>query len=175
MVALKIIFNSKGKVKVFNFSANFKSLFLSAALVIAPVPSLALTYQDVIGKTFLSDSGSGVGSFLTSVSVKVTGRNTVLVEFLEASIIWRMVDVSAIEDKSKPPFIKPLMINCKNMMYATSPESGKENAISVREFAAGNKYKWGDYSAQDLLGNVGDDTKKSLGIFFKTVCEYTDQ
>lgn len=160
---------------MFNFSTNLKGLFLSAAIVIAPIPSLALTYQDVIGKTFLSDSGSGIGSFLTSVSVKVTGRNTVLVEFLEASIIWRMVDVSAIEDKSKPPFIKSVMINCKNMMYAISPEPEKENAILVREFAAASKYKWGDYSAQDLLANVGNDTKKSLGTFFRTVCEYTAQ
>ncbi|MBU1689347.1 MAG: hypothetical protein KJ958_12170 [Gammaproteobacteria bacterium] len=110
-----------------------------------------------------------------SISVKVEGRNTVSVGFITGTIVWSDVSISAIENDSQPVSIQYVMLNCKDKMYSTYPEPAKENAYSLLEYKAGMKYKWGDYSAQDLLFNVSDEYKIALTKYFKTVCEYTAQ
>lgn len=134
-----------------------------------------ISYHDVLGKTFISSAGSGMGSFFMSVSIKVEGRNTVSVGFVEGTIFWHSPDITAIEDNSKPTHINYVMINCKNKTYSTYPDPESENAQTLREFSSGAKYKWGNYKEQSLITGVSAQEQESITNYFDTVCRYTEQ
>lgn len=132
-----------------------------------------LSYEDVLGKTFISSAGSSAGTFLMSVSIKVEGRNTVSVGFVSGEIAWSGSDIAAVESSAEPTHVQYAMLNCKSKTY--SPEPDVQNNYTFKEFRAGSKYKWGEYAGGELLSNVRSDVHKSLTRYFSTVCQYTAQ
>jgi len=169
--------NPSLKMQIY-FKTQIKSILNILSILffaLTTTASFAHSYEDIIGKTFINSSGSSEGGFLMSVSVKVMGRNTVAIGFITGSIYWSETDISVLGENSTPPALTHVMLNCKSKTFSTWPEPEKENAYTMREYDAGSKYKWGNYSAQDLMYNVSDDHKKSLTKFFQTVCEYTAQ
>lgn len=108
-----------------------------------------------------------------SVSIKVEGRNTVSVGFVSGEIAWSRPDIAAVESSAKPTHVQYVMLNCKSKTY--SPEPDVENNYTFKEFRAGNKYKWGEYAAGELVSNVRADVHESLSRYFSTVCQYTAQ
>lgn len=146
---------------------------LSTAFVIGYVGSAtALSYEDVLGKVFINSGGSCCGTFLMSASVKATGRNTVEMGFFVGGLAWSDVNISAIADHGQAQETAFVMLNCKYKTYSIQAEA--KDGYSQKEYLAGSKYKWGDYSSGELM-NVSKDYQVPLTKFFKTVCDYTSQ
>lgn len=108
-----------------------------------------------------------------SVSVKVEGRNTVSVGFVSGGITWSEPDIAAVESRTEPTPVQYAMLNCKNKTYSPTPKV--EDGYAYKEFRAGTKYKWGNYSGGELLSDGVTDEHKSLTRYFSTVCQYSAQ
>ena len=108
-----------------------------------------------------------------SVSVKVEGRNTVSVGFVSNGITWSEPDVAAVESRTEPTHIEYVMLHCKNKTYSPTPKVN--DGYTLKEFRAGNKYKWGEYAGGELLSEGLTDDHKSLTRYFSKVCQYTSQ
>lgn len=134
----------------------------------------ALSYGDVLGKVFLASSGSSNGVLLTSVYVKIKGRNTVSVGFANGSVVWGETNVEAISDASKPPELTEVMLHCKEKRYSAFPLFGPKNTYEIKEFNSGMMFKWGDYDSSGLMAAGMSDTQ-ALTKYFRSVCEYTSQ
>lgn len=150
-----------------------KSLLMMACLSLSG-GAHALSYEDVLGKVFLASSGSSNGVLLTSVYVKVEGRNTVSVGFANGGVGWGDVNVNAINDVSKPIELTEVMLQCKEKKYSAFPLFGPQNTYEIKEFKSGRMFKWGDYESSGLMAAGMSDTQ-ALTKYFKTVCEYTAQ
>lgn len=152
-----------------------KKILIASLLAAGASASAAetLSYEDVLGKTFISSAGSSSGTFLMSVSIKVEGRNTVSVGFVSGDIAWSEPDITAVESGTEPTRVQYAMLNCKSKTY--SPKPKVEDGHTFKEFRAGTKYKWGEYDGGELLSSARADVHKSLTKYFSTVCQYTDQ
>lgn len=106
-----------------------------------------------------------------SVSVKVEGRNAVSIGFVSGGITWSEPDIAAVESRKEPTPVEYVMLNCKNKTYSPTPKV--QDGYTFKEFRAGNKYKWGDYTGGEILSDGLTDEHKSLTRFFSTACKYT--
>ena len=145
---------------------------------ISPTVS-AYGYQDALGKVFINDgSGSQMGTYMMSVSVKVESRSTVSVGFIDGDMVWNDPTVPASPVHLEKLTISYVMLNCSKETYSTYPAT--ENAATLRAYRTGTDFKWGDYAKffepnSKLIMNVSDERKTELTKYFKVVCDYTGQ
>lgn len=145
---------------LFHFSANAKK--------VEPI-----SFEQVIGQSFISSAGSSGGSFLMSVSVKIQTQNIVRVGFVENGIDWGSADVAAIEESSNSTDIEYIVINCKNKSYSTKPK--EDDAYAHKAFTSGSMYQWGTFPTRAMLSNLAPKTEASLTKYFQNVCAYINQ
>lgn len=130
--------------------------------------------EDVVGKLILSSSGSSSGDMLLSVGVVAKSRNTVELQFISMPLVWSSKDVTPLKDSNGSRAVNDIvrvMVNCAVKRY--TPQPAEENAYSWKEYLAGQKYAWGDYSKEDLLSGVRQDQKSSMTKLFGDACAYT--
>lgn len=153
-------------------------IFYLGILAISPTAS-AYGYQDALGRVFIDDgSGSQMGSYMMSVSVKVESRSTVSIGFIHGDMVWNDPSVPASAKSLQNLTVSYVMLNCKEKTYSTYPVN--ENAATLRVYKSGTDFKWGDYGKFDeptskLVMNVADQYKAELTRYFKVVCDYTGQ
>jgi Ni/Co efflux regulator RcnB len=145
-----------------------------SAMSLAAADAKEANLEDVVGKLILSSSGSSLGNMLLSVGVVTKGRSTVELQFISMALAWSSRDVTPITDSNETGKINDItrvMINCRDKRY--TPQPAEENSYSRKEYLAGKKYAWGDYSKEDLLSNVRQDQKSSMTKLFADACAYT--
>lgn len=133
-----------------------------------------INLEDVVGKQILSSAGSDSGNLLLSVGVVTKSRNTVELQFISMDQVWSSRDITPITDSNGLSNINNIirvMINCRDKRY--TPQPAKEDAYSWKEYFAGQKYAWGDYSKGDLLASVRQDQKSKMTKLFDDACAYT--
>lgn len=128
---------------------------------------------DVIGKLFVTDSGSSITNYLMSASIKTVSRQNIEIGFLYAAVAHVSTDVQFFQDDIKNS-VSFVMVNCKEQMYAPYPTDATN--VSFKIYQEGKIYKWGDYENGKLfhISNY-DDGYSKLTNFFKKACQYTDQ
>lgn len=145
-----------------------------AVMHVTTVDAKGANLEDVVGKLIISSTGSSLGNMLLSVGVVTKSRNTVELQFISIPVAWSSRDVTPISDSNgsdKINDVTRVMINCRDKRY--TPKPAEENAYSWKEYLAGQKYVWGDYSKEDLLSNVRQDEKSSMTRLFGAACAYT--
>ena len=155
-----------------------RAILCLGIMAISPTAS-AYGYQDALGRVFIDDgSGSQMGRYMMSVSVKVESRSTVSVGFIHGDMVWNDPTVPASAESLQELKVSYVMLNCKEKRYSTYPVN--ENAATFRVYKSGTDFKWGDYGKFDeptskLVMNVADQYKAELTRYFKVVCDYTGQ
>lgn len=155
-----------------------RAILCLGIVTISPTAS-AYGHQDALGKVFINDgSGSQMGTYMMSVSVKVESRSTVSVGFIHGDMLWNDPSVPFSTESLQKLTVSYVMLNCKEKTYSTYPVN--ENAATLRAYKPGKDFKWGDYGKFDdptskLVMNVSDPEKTRLTKYFKVVCDYTGQ
>lgn len=147
---------------------------ISLAIPYGTVYAKTVRLEDVIGKLIFWSSASSMDDAYLSSGIVTKSRNTVELLLISMTIPRSSTDVTPLydaDDPNKIEYMKKIMIHCRDRRYAPYPQ--KEDAYSFKEYLAGKKYSWGDYSSHELISNTNQDEKNKMTQLFSDTCSYT--